>query len=288
MKQWIACLLALTLLFALVGCKASPAALAEDPASAEATNTPASTEAPVETPTEAPTLPAPETEIPADAPEQGDENNDWDDLTHAYEIVQMGVAYENGEYSYRLPVIDEDTAGAKAINDAIDEAFGKDVREAIAALDASTDPYTIVTGLCDTDWYLVVWNGVISLIVSADYEGDWTAYEVYYYDMNSGAQLTKQDMLSRIVLTEEELLEGTREAARACFETMFGNLDEETREGVGYYDMLARLDTDELINMDMVKFAVDTNISITVFAPVPSIAGADYYYKPLYPSFAMG
>ena len=286
MKRLLAFALALVMLFAFVGCQTSTPSSTQDPMPKPSMRPDEPTEA-AETQT-LPTLPSVETEPGPDAPEQGDENDDWGDLTRAYQIVQMGYYYENGEYCYRLPTVEADTAGAKAINDAIREAFGKDVEEAAKALEENTDPYLVVTGLCDTDWYLVVWDGVISLIVSAAYEGDWTAYEVYYYDMHSGASLTKQEMLDRIVLTDEFFLEGVRQAAKDYFEAMYVDLPEETREGLGYYDMLARLDTDELINMDMVNFAVDTGVTVSVFAPVPSLAGADYYYHVLYPSFAMG
>lgn len=285
MKQMIAMLLALAMLFAFAGCQASQSAVVQDPATA--TSAAPEAETPAAQPQEEPTLPAVETQ-PADLPEQGDENGDWDDLTQAYQLVETGYAYENGNYSYRLPTIHADTAGARAINEAVNAEFTAQAMESAQAISENSDPNTIVTGICSTDWFLTVWDGVISLVVSANYEGDWTEYKVYYYDMAAGTQLTKAEMLERIVLTEDEFLEGAREAARERYISQYADIPEETREQAGYYEFITMLDGDEIINMNMVEFAVDTGATITVFAPVPSLAGASYYYQMLYPTFRMG
>lgn len=283
MKRFFAILLTLTVLFALIGCQAS-APVTQDPATAQ-TETPA-TDATSQTPQEpAQILPTPETVNPT---EQADENDSWDDLTNAYDLVETGFAYEGENYSYYLPTLKADTAGAKAINDAIYAEFGQRAEESARVIEANTEPYTIVTDLCSVNWYLTVYDGVISLVVSATNEGDWTEYKVYYYDMAEGTALTKAAMLDRLDLAEDELLEGTRNAVRERFETQYGDLPEETREQIGYYDCLALADSDEIINMDMLEFAVDEGAFITVFAPVPSIAGAGYYYQALYPTLAMG
>ena len=117
---------------------------------------------------------------------------------------------------------------------------------------------------------------------------DFAGYEVYYYDMNSGEELSPQQMLERIVLTEEEFLDGVRTAATARFEDQYSSISESDRETYGYYELLAYQKSDELINLELDKFYWDDGGNLGVFVPIASYAGAAWYYQLLYPTFRMG
>lgn len=306
MKRCFALLLTLVMLLSLCACaEKKPGA---DPAGSGPDATPAGDETkPTETaPDTAETEPTatdaepeatePEPTATEPAPPESSEENAGGftaEYERAYDMIQETYAadgsytddYGNScTYYYHLPNLIPTTPGANSINEKLADRFSEEITNSLAAISEGQD-----TVLRDVSWFLFIYDGVINLVVDEHIDwGDANYYEVYYYDMNTGAELTPQQMLARITLTEEDFLDGAREACVRQYESQFGNLTAEQKETAGYDTMLAYQKSDELINFEMLKLFVDDGGNVGVYAPIASLAGAAYYYQLLYPSFNMG
>ena len=311
MKQWIAFFLALVMVLALVGCQKGNLP-SNDPASqpnntrssemtteaqASETDAPAASSeaAATEAPTEAPAATTEAATEPAETSPIETENED-PDASNAYGLVRNQLRevgsytitfdddYEQvSSYSFRVPEITEQTAGAASINQKINQRFLGAAQSELAQIEAN-----IGSPLIEMGWYVELWNGLVSLVVYETMDWGTTDYEIYYYDSELGQELNAYQVLDRLVLTEENFLEGVRAAVRERYDQQYANIEEDQRETMGYYAMRDRIDGADLINMSMVKFYVSEGAQISVVAPVPSLAGADYYYQIVYPSFAVG
>lgn len=307
MKRILTCLLVLTLLAALAGCAGglTPANPSKptmphsqnDTTEPDVTLTPPETVEPTSGALETETFPPESSEEPSDIPESSEENAGGftPELEAAYALLTETYSAEgeytvaSGDYSYEsyysyhLPHLIPTTEGANEINMAIADRFAAEIEESLDYISQG-----IGSGLLSVGWYLYCYDDVMSLIVTESYDWEWAGYEVYYYDMATGEALTQQQMLERIVLTEEDFLDGVRKDAVLTFETQYSGLSSAQREEIGYEDLIAHQASDELINFNFLRFYVDEAGHIGVFTPIVSVAGADWYYRLLYPEFSMG
>lgn len=314
MKRWISLLLALVLVLALCGCASKktrsdpavsggtvpggdapatepvqtvPTAPYTDPAQTE----PPQTDAPDDTtqPTDEPTPSAP----PASTEENA--GGFTPELQRAYDMIQEtyqadgeymmypGESYSyTSSYSYHVPNLLPNTPGAAQINEQIAARFASEAEESLDYISRG-----IGTALLSINWYIFIYDHVLQIVVTDAMDYAWVEYEVYYYDMDTGEALSPEQMLDRIVLTEDEFLAGVREAAKEQFMQQFSDLTEQQKQDYGFYDQLEN-QNNEYETMEYIRFYVDEAGHIGVYAPVASLAGAAWYYQNLYPTFRMG
>ena len=176
-------------------------------------------------------------------------------------------------YVYQLPYIMEDTDGAFRINDAIDSNFGvfTDRQLAYIADGKSAEGY-------DVGWSYQVYDHLLTLVVHSDL-GYACRYGVYRYDLDTGEEVTSEELLQRISLSREEFLEETRAAAEERFVNDCRNMTGEQKKELDYDGALARLDTEECISMEKLMPYLNAEGELMVLAPVPSLAGSHTFYQ---------
>lgn len=116
-------------------------------------------------------------------------------------------------YSYHVPQLTADTAGARAINAAIDEKFGDPVRGALKDMQQA-----LSLGCVSVSWKSYRYEDVLSLVVKAEADWEFTDYAVYLYDAGRGVQLTTAELLEKLGVAQETFLDGLRRSAAAAFD----------------------------------------------------------------------
>ena len=267
------------------GTETTHAAAGTLPTSAE-TTAPAATPAPVNTvptealtqpstaaPTEAPTQPV--TEAPTAAPTEP--LDPWTLMGESL-FEQGSYTDEFGyqySYSYALPCVNADTAGARDINAAIDSTFGTMIRQAKEGMEQH-----LTLALSSVGYYGAVWEDVLTLVVMGSWDWSFTDYGVYCYEASTGRVLDTPALLAKMGISQEAFLECCRVRFRAYFEDMYKDIPADQREEYGYSMFLSRVDGPEYVNLEL-KVYPNENGELVVIAPIVSMAGADYYYHPI-------
>lgn len=175
-------------------------------------------------------------------------------------------------YSYHVPQLTADTVGARAINAAIDEKFGDPVRGALEDMEKA-----VSLGCVSVAWKSYRYNDVLSLVVKAEADWEFTDYAVYLYDAGRGVQLTTAELLEKLNMEQETVLNALRRSAAAAFdEQAYIN----TTEGVQWVQERSWTVGAENVNTEAMVYADETGKLMAVL-PVGSMAGAAWYYKVL-------
>lgn len=175
-------------------------------------------------------------------------------------------------YSYHVPQLTADTAGARAINAAIDEKFGDPVRGALKDMQRA-----LSLGCVSVSWKSYRYEDVLSLVVKAEADWEFTDYAVYLYDAGRGVQLTTAELLEKLGVAQETFLDGLRRSAAAAFDEQ-GYIN--TTEGVQWVQERSWTVGAENVNTEAMVYADETGKLMAVL-PVGSMAGAAWYYKVL-------
>ncbi len=244
-------------------------------AAAPVTEAPTETAAPVTT-TEAPVTTA-ATEPPVTTTAAPEPVEPWTLLDDAsFDQGTYTDSYGNTcTYSYEIPCLTADTEGARAINAAIDERFGADVREAKASM---TEGYSV--GILHIGFYSALWEDVLTVVVVEDYYFDWRDYKVYCYEASTGRWLTTPMVLERLGFSEKEFLTACRERFHDAFVEEYKDLPKEYYEQTDYYTMLGYQVSDGYVNLDLMIYPDGGDV--VVIAPIVSLAGPAYYYRELF------
>ena len=175
-------------------------------------------------------------------------------------------------YSYHVPQLTADTAGARAINAAIDEKFGDPVRGALKDMQQA-----LSLGCVSVSWKSYRYEDVLSLVVKAEADWEFTDYAVYLYDAGRGVQLTTAELLEKLGVAQETFLDGLRRSAAAAFdEQAYIAAD----EGAALAQERSWTVGAENVNTEAMVYADETGKLMAVL-PVGSMAGAAWYYKVL-------
>ena len=175
-------------------------------------------------------------------------------------------------YSYHVPQLTADTAGARAINAAIDEKFGDPVRGALKDMQQA-----LSLGCVSVSWKSYRYEDVLSLVVKAEADWEFTDYAVYLYDAARGVQLTTAELLEKLNMEQETVLNALRRSAAAAFDEQ-GYIN--TTEGVQWVQERSWTVGAENVNTEAMVYADETGKLMAVL-PVGSMAGAAWYYKVL-------
>lgn len=175
-------------------------------------------------------------------------------------------------YSYHVPQLTADTAGARAVNAAIDEKFGDPVRGALKDMQQA-----LSLGCVSVSWKSYRYEDVLSLVVKAEADWEFTDYAVYLYDAGRGVQLTTAELLEKLGVAQETFLDGLRRSAAAAFDEQ-GYIS--TTEGVQWAQERSWTVGAENVNTEAMVYADETGQLMAVL-PVGAMAGAAWYYKVL-------
>ena len=281
MKKLLVGFLAAALLLT-AGCVvpiATPVPPVDSTAATAAPTTQLPTEPVTEVPTEVPTEPV--TELPTEPVTEAPTTTEAPAPVDPWSV--MGErSYEEGTYedsvgniytySYGLPCINDDTEGADAINEDIQEIFGGMILSAHQDMEDKLSLYLI-----DTGYYGEVWEDVLTLIIIAHTDFGDDQYGVYSYEVSTGRWLGTRDLLDRMGISDETFLETCRVKFRECFEEQYADIAEDQREAFGYDTFLDRVDDELYVSMDL-RIYPSADGELVAVAPIVSLAGADFYW----------
>ncbi len=196
----------------------------------------------------------------------------WYDMHGAY-TDQYGTDYD---YIYRLPQFYGDAEAVMTVNRQIMDDFSPLIEMELQAMAQEE-----FLSYYEVDWESGQYEGVLYLHIYAECH-NWQEHRAYYYDLETGAFLTTEEVLDRLLLDHDYFLEAVREGAGAVFTETFGSLPKEDRQEFGYYEMLEWTQSDEAVNFNLPIF-VDDRGSIAVYARIGSMAGAGEFRVALYP-----
>lgn len=210
----------------------------------------------------------------ADAPVQKTDGGDMIIITESYaEEGRYTDSLDNSwTYSYHVPQLTADTAGARSINDAIDEKFGDPVRGALGDMEKA-----LSLGCVSVDWKSYRCGDVLSLVVKAEADWAFTDYAVYLYDAARGVELTTAELLEKLNVEQETFLTALRRSAAAAFD---GQGYIAAGEGAAWVQERSWTVGAENVNTEVMAYA-DEDGALTVILPVGSMAGASWYYQVL-------
>ena len=175
-------------------------------------------------------------------------------------------------YSYHVPQLTADTKGARAINEAIDQKFGVPVRSALEDMEKA-----LSLGCVSVAWKSYRCDDVLSLVVKAEADWEFTDYAVYLYDAARGVQLTTAELLEKLNMEQETVLNALRRSAAAAFdEQAYIAAD----EGAAWAQERSWTVGAENVNAETMLYADETGKLMAVL-PVGYMAGAAWYYKVL-------
>lgn len=183
-------------------------------------------------------------------------------------------------YDYELPVLQGNSASVQAINQAISDDFQGKIDQALDSIRTQGG-----TDLMSVDWEAGTYGGLVCIRVFETYAFGFTDYGIYYYDAFKDEVLNQDQVLEQMGISRDRFLEATREAARACVEEDGSQLTDEEKKEWGFDNVLNWTISDENISYENLRIFVDEERNIGVVLPIGSMAGADWYYRAVYPVF---
>lgn len=179
-------------------------------------------------------------------------------------------------YTYRLPRFFGDDAAAMAVNEQIMDKYSPLIEEELQAM--TREEFISYT---DVNWESAVYEGVLYLHIYAE-TFNWQEHSAYYYDLETGAFLTTEEVLDRLLIDPDYFLEAVRQGAEETFISYFSDVPIGERQEYGYYELLEWTVSNEAVNFDLPIF-VNKWGSIAVYARIGSMAGASEFRTVLYP-----
>ena len=172
-------------------------------------------------------------------------------------------------YSYRIPAINAEPEEARRLNELIYTQLMSVVDKELKSMD---DGLSLVSVNVDYRYY--VNDGIVSILCTSDSPDDFNNYLVCNYDAGNGREFTRADFLAREGLTEEELVSLACATCEKTFTEAFGNFPHDSF----YEEQYARtLDPSTYGDDLMLYYGEDGTLSMV--APIFSLAGASFYYK---------
>ena len=135
------------------------------------------------------------------------------------------------EYSYHIPHILSETAGAAAINEAIDKDYVSVYENEMQCIKQGT---SLVTPRIRYESYQ---NGsLLSILLVAETEWENDIYGAYNYDPETGEQLDGKGLLARAGIAEDSFTAAARRAMAEAFDESYGIISfEDDRSAKLYY-----------------------------------------------------
>ena len=180
-----------------------------------------------------------------------------------------------GNYSYHIPQICDDTPDAEEINAEIAKRFGDTVEGEFHRM---KDGFSLT---CMNVGWKAFWNGSqLFLLLSADTPNDLVEYAAYGYDYGTGSRITNEMILQQQGISEEEYLENLKEAAKSMFVKMNASYPDDKLEEGDYGKLLEQ--TMEWQTMEQQMY-IDRDGEIAVIAEICAFAGAGKYKQLIRP-----
>lgn len=183
-------------------------------------------------------------------------------------------------YSYHVPSLPADTEGAKAINAAIDAKFGQSVQESLAAMEDG-----LSLGCVTATWKSYRWGDVLSIVVQAEAEWEFTDYGVYLYNIATGQQMTTTALLEALGVAPETFLSALRQSAAQAFDSQ--RIADNAQSSTDFLPERSWTVGDGNITPDVMAYVREDG-TLRVVLPIGTPAGAGWYYQTITPELTTG
>lgn len=204
-----------------------------------------------------------------------------DAIGYVYPYYDLSGQYTDSDgtqylYNYRVPQLLEDEGDAGEINAEIMEIYVPIVEDMLARMEQGE---FLDTELVTWDQYVT--EGILTIHIYS-YSFTWETHHIWYYDLEAEKRVDSEELLLRIGISPDELLEKVRVQAELYFVDMYKGIPAAERKQYGYDIMYEWTISDEAINLNLPIF-MDRLGSLCVYARIGSLAGPTEIWTPLYP-----
>jgi len=173
-------------------------------------------------------------------------------------------------YSYIVPEITDDTDGAKEINESIREETESIAEEGLSSVESKTS--LICTKIF---WEGFTYDNIAGIVIHEQI--DWTNtdyYLVYNYDLENESALTNADLIEKLGVSEDELLD----AAATAIRDKFSELNDDNKN-MDEYDFAYEYNEDIIneLTIDNIRFYANESGDLYICTEVAALAGAESY-----------
>lgn len=197
------------------------------------------------------------------------------DNSRIAELLNVSGSYTDSvgnvdNYIYQIPQFNADSESAKAVNGRIVEDIQDNIYDEFVCM---SEGYSL---FCYSITYEVIENGdIVAIIISAPYPNDCMQYYIYSYDFGLDKEVTNKELLAMFEWTEEEFIEEALRREREYFEGQIKSMYPDISEGE-MNEYMASAITETTVDLPMY---IGTDGMLYVYIPMPSLAGADWYYS---------
>ena len=177
------------------------------------------------------------------------------------------------DYSYTLPRLKLDNEEAQAINAEIDEKYGAYVRQVQSRKDGD-----ISLEYPKISYETAVWNDVVTIVISQDYNYDYVNYDVYCYDCTAKCRLDTPALLEKLGISQERFLDACRTTFRERYEKNTAAMPEEERAQYEkeFPEMLP--ESEKFVNLELQAYPGEDGTLMTVAGITTWVGAACYYH----------
>ena len=190
------------------------------------------------------------------------------------ELLNMSGSYTDsvgneGTYCYKMPQFNAESDSAKVLNKKIENDLSPLIENEIFNMEGgfSLTSYSI-------DYEVFEYGDIVAIVVTVPYDNDYKNYYAYTYDFVNDIELTNADLLAMNGMTEEEFVEEAIRLEEDEFMPMANQMGIDNEEDIDMYLEDAREATTAELPM-----YYDENGVLNVYVPIPSVAGAAFYYQ---------
>ncbi len=190
------------------------------------------------------------------------------------EVLNVSGTYTDSvgnvdNYHYQIPQFNADSESAKVLNERMMYDIIDEIRDEFFSMDKG---YSL---FCYNITYEVFENGdVVAILVSVPYPNDCVEYYAYTYDFAQDKEITNAELLAMFEWSEEAFIEEACRREKEHFQRQIKDMyPDMTEEDINYYIHSAVTETSVELPM-----YIGTDGMLYVYLPMPSVAGADWYY----------
>ena len=175
-------------------------------------------------------------------------------------------------YSLHVPELLDESAEAQAVNDEIWDIFGGAAEDAIACMESGDS-----LGVLSVSWTSHWQGSLLSLLVQAETDADYTVYAAWNYDFQAQERVGNGALLERMNIQPEDYLEALRRSAARFFD---GNYQSTAADIAAMTELRAKTLSRDNLTEDLPLYLAQDG-QLTAIVPVASPAGAEWYERPL-------
>lgn len=190
------------------------------------------------------------------------------------EILNMSGSYTDSvgndcNYLYKIPQFNADSDSANELNKRIENDLAWIIEAEVFNMEGG---YSLTT--YSIDYEVFEYGDVVAVVVTVPYDNDYKNYYAYTYDFKNDSELSNADLLAMNGMTEEEFVEEACRIEEEEFMGVAGSMGIDNQEDIDFY----LEDAKNATTADLPMY-YDENGVLNVYVPIPSVAGASFYYQ---------